>query len=195
MKKTVPILLILTLCCAMMNAFAAGTAALPAYAYTGDDPVVCAVAEAIVSNAPLHELYPDSVLIPAPVILKTVPADDTHMSVYGNFWYMRYVQEGSQLTCVSGGEAPGVMQLEKTTDGWKAVSVELAGDGSEYGKDIQYFCKGDRELETAYYDSADAGKDPLMSVRTQLIREYVQANGLAIEAYADYGWEPVKLFE
>ena len=36
-------------------------------------------------------------------------------------------------------------------------------------------------------------KEPQKGIRTRLIREYAEANSLAVTAYQDYGWEEVPL--
>ena len=167
---------------------------LPAYVYTGEDPMIGAVAAYLVESG-YDDYEPEriSVLIPAPVILKTVLEDDGHAVVYGNFWRMRYTKENNVLVCVMGGEAAGVMRLEYTDPVWKVVSFEQAGDGAEYARDIRRFCKGDRLLEAHYFLAQDARRSPVKDVRKQLIRAYVEANQLDIVAYQDPYWEPVPL--
>ena len=121
--------------------------------------------------------------------------DDTHTDVYGSFWILKYTLEGRTLVCVSGGEEPGIMHLELADQGWTVASVETSGDGDDYTADIIRFCNGDKELEAAYFGSADAQQDPLKAVRTQFIREYVEANQLPIDSYQDPYWDAVPLYE
>lgn len=167
---------------------------LPAYAYTGSDPIEAAVAAYAAETLGSHYLMPQGAAsIPAPVILKTVEQDESTTLVYGNFWVMNYVLRGAVLECVSGGEAPGVMTLTKSGDGWTVTAFEEAGDGDDYAKDIQRFSQGDKELEKAYFAAADVNEDPLKSVRQRFLQDYVTANKLAVRAYQDYGWEPKAL--
>ncbi len=166
--------------------------ALPAYIYPGGDPVLAAVTSYMADV--MTGYYSDyDVSIPAPVILKQEKIDDTHIKVYGNFWIFNYDLQGQTLENVSGGEAPGYMIVTRDGDSMKVTDAEFAGDGAEYAEDIKNFCGDDKSLESQYFASNDAGQEPLLSVRKEFIHDYVEANGLDITAYQDYGWEPVGL--
>ncbi len=170
--------------------------ALPEYVYPGEDPIEGAVANYISENAP--EYWDDSIIsvvIPAPVILKTNSVDDDHVDVYGNFWRMRYKLEGCTLICISGGAAAGIMHLEMIDQVWTVASIETAGDGTDYPKDIIRFCNGDKDLEKAYFSATDVQHDPLKTIRGNFIRDYVEANQLLIDSYQDPYWDAVPLFE
>ena len=169
--------------------------ALPAYSYTGSDPLEGAVAEALAKDnrAGEYRTEPGYVTIPCPIIHRTEMADDTHATVYGSFWILNYVRRGQILHNISGGEYPGIMTLEKAGDEWQVTGLEEAGDGDEYAADIRRFANGDRELEEAYFAAADLGASMPQEIRTRFIREYAEANGLDITAYQDYGWDPVAL--
>ena len=168
---------------------------LPAYRYTGEDPIEGAIAEMLAGSehAGLYKTEPGYVTIPCPVILKTEMTDETHAKVYGDFWTLNYVKRGTVLKNISGGEEPAVILLEKTEDGWRVVSMETAGDGEDYVKDIERFADGDKELEAKYFAAADLQAEPQKEIRTRLIREYAEANSLAVTAYQDYGWEEVPI--
>ncbi len=170
--------------------------ALPAYVYPGEDPIEGAVANYIAENAP--EYWDDSIIsvvIPAPVILKTLSVDDDHVDVYGNFWRMRYKMQGSTLICISGGESAGIMHLEMIDQVWTVSSVETAGDGTDSSKGIIRFCNGDKDLEKAYFSATGVQQDPLKTIRGNFIRDYVEANQLLIDSYQDPYWDAVPLFE
>lgn len=181
------------LVCLLLTVFCLGTAlaegALPAYAYPGDDPVEAAIAnytaEAFAQRYPAAE---GSVIIPAPLIFQTAPQDDGSLLVYGNFWTFSYVAESDILKCVAGGECPGIITLVRNADNWAVATLEEAGDGTEYAKDIARLCHGDKALERQYYDA------PYADTRLRFIEAYVTANGLDAKAYQDYGWDPVPLF-
>ena len=191
MKKLIVILLIA--CMTFAGAALSENTGLPAYVYPGDDPIEAAVTACIVEKGKDYLLEDGAVTIPAPVILKTVFQDDTHTLVYGNFWVLNYVEKDHVLECISGGEYPGVMTLEKKDDCWEAVALEIAGDGDDYPKDIRRFADGDAELENAYFHTQDVSEEPLKGVRTRFIQDYVNANGLDITAYQDYGWDAIPL--
>ena len=169
--------------------------ALPAYGYAGSDPLEGAVAEALAKDARAEEYLTEEgyVTIPCPIIHRTVMTDDTHATVYGSFWILNYVRRGQVLHNISGGEYAGIMTLEKTGDAWRKTGLEEAGNGDDYAADIKRFANGDRELEEAYFAAADLSAAVPQEIRTRFIREYVEANGLDINAYQDYGWDPVAL--
>lgn len=168
--------------------------ALPAYTYTGDDPVEGAIAEMLASKgAEMYRTEPGFVSIPCPIILKTEMTDDAHATVYGSFWIQNYVRRGQCLVSISGGECPAVIQLEKADGAWRVTSVEEAGDGADYAADIIRFADGDKELEEKYFRAADLLADPQKEIRTRFIRAYAEANDIGVTAYQDYGWDPVPL--
>ena len=191
MKKLIVILLIA--CMTFAGAALSENTGLPAYVYPGDDPIEAAVTACMVEKGKDYLLEDGAVTIPAPVILKTVFQDDTHTLVYGNFWVLNYVEKDHVLECISGGAYAGVMTLEKKDDCWEAVALETAGDGDDYAKDIKRFADGDAELENAYFHTQDVSEEPLKGVRTRFIQDYVNANGLDITAYQDYGWDAIPL--
>ncbi len=135
------------------------------------------------------------VLIPTPIILKTdMNADETEMTVYGNFWIFCYKLNGKTLETTSGGECPGVMKLEKKDGKWMVVSMETAGEGEEYAKDIAKFCNGDKELEEQYAQTTGASEDScLPQYQRAAVVAYVLDNNLDIEAYQDFGQDPVSV--
>ena len=188
MKKMIVLLLAAALCCA---GAAWAESGLPAYTYPGNNPIEAAVAAYTVELGKNYRTVDGGVTIPAPVILKTAEQDDLHLRVYGNFWVFHYAAEDGILSCVSGGEAPGIITLVKQGDRWEVEAMETAGDGADYAKDIRRFANGDAELEAAYFTA----HEQLKGVRTRFIREYVNANSLDIAAYQDFGWDAIPLHE
>ena len=164
---------------------------LPAYAYT-EAAVIAYMQESGIMDG--YWLAEGGVCVPTPVIVYEREADDTHETVYGNFWTFCYVLQGDVLVCNSGGELPGVMQLEAQGDGWKVVSAEFAGDGEDYDRDIKRFADGDDDLLEVMYGAADGDGEPLKNARRVTLEAYVTANGLSVAAYQDPYWEPVALF-
>lgn len=191
MRKTALCLLLAAVCC---FGSALAEEALPAYVYTGSDPVEAAVSAWTAQAGQSRFLTENgSVSIPAPVILKTEEADETHLRVYGDFWVFNYVLSGRTLTCISGGEIPAVLTLEKSGDGWTVAGAEEAGDGEDYAADLIRFSQGDPELEEGFFAASDGDGDLVKNARHRWILDYVTANGLEAEAYQDYGWDPVPL--
>ena len=168
---------------------------LPAYAYSGEDPIEGAVANllAVDERAEAYLTEPGYVTIPCPIIHKVEIADENHAKVYGSFWILNYVRRGDVLENISGGEYPGIIEMEKDGDEWILTSFTEAGDGDDYAADIEGFAGGDRELEEKYFAAADLLSAENQEIRMRFIRDYVESNGLDIRAYKDYGWDPVLL--
>ena len=169
--------------------------ALPAYVYSGSDELEGAVANALAASGLAEKFLsePGYVMIPAVYQHKTEKTDDAHAKVYGTFWIMNYVKRGTVLHCISGGEYPGILTLEKDGQGWKMTNLEEAGSGDDYAEDLKRFAGGDEALLEKYQEASDLMAPAQAEIRTRLIREYVESNGLNISAYQDYGWEPVPL--
>lgn len=73
------------------------------------------------------------------------------------------------------------------------TGLEEAGDGEDYAEDLKRFAGGDEALLKKYQEASDLMAPAQAEIRTRLIREYVESNGLNISAYQDYGWDPVPL--
>ena len=180
------LILVLGICCC------AGAEGLPAWKYTGEDPIEKAAAEYTVERGKDFLNTETSVCIPEPVIIRVDKTDDTHATVYGNFWISVYELKDDVLECISGGECPAVMQMTLQDGVWTVTGFEQTGEGEEYASGIRDFCKGDKDLEKAYFESAD--QDVIQSIRVRFVGDYVKANNLNVKAYKDYGWDPVPLF-
>ena len=196
MKKMISVLLALVLALGVCGAFAEESSALPAYAYQGDDPIWKAVVEYMQATDFGFEPEAGGVLIPTPIILKTVYNDDeTEATVYGNFWifcYKRSEENSKILAMTSGGENPGYMKLEKKDGVWAVTSMVIAGSGDDYQTDIVKFADGDKELEEQYFLTAGASENSMLpQYQRAAVVEYVAANNLDIEAYQETGWDPV----
>ena len=194
MKKLISVLLALVFTLGLACAFA-DEAALPAYAWSGEDPVIAAVIEYMQTNDFGYEPEEGGVLIPTPIILKTDPeeyGDDTaQVQVYGNFWIFCYVLEGKNLRCTSGGENPGIITVVKEDGAWKVSAVDFAVEGSEYAECIKRYANGDEQLEKNYYDTTSSSEDSFVPQwQHAAVHEYVTENGLDIETYQPIGEEP-----
>ena len=86
------------------------------------------------------------------------------------------------------------MKLEKKEDGWTVVSAEFAGDGDDYYEDLKKFANGDEALLKEYMNTT--GRDEgsyLPQYQRAAVVTYVADNHLDIEAYQEFGWEPVSV--
>ncbi len=191
MKKTIFLFALIAAVCA---ACFAAAETLPAYAYTGNDPVEAAVAAFTADLGKGYLTEDNSVTVPAPIILKTAETGEGQMTVYGNFWVFNYVQNGEVLECISGGETPGVLTLVADGEKWVPSSFEGVDSGNEYETDILMICGDDKELADGYFAASDASLEPFREARFRYLREYVTANGLNVTAVQDPGWDPEDLF-
>ena len=177
-----------------MNVYAESTIQrLPAYAYSGDDPIAAAIADYIAGKSDDYLLEEGSISIPVPVVFKIENTDETHVSAHGNFWLFNYMLQGTTLKKTSGGVYTGILYLEKNDELWTVIDMATARDGTYYGKDIASFSNGDNELEKQYTSSLDVDKEPTKSICIQYILDYVKAHELDIDSYQDADWPVVML--
>ena len=171
---------------------------LPPYEYSGNDGIEKAITE-FFSEADIYYKPVGAVMIPAFCIFREESTDDdfpvqNDVKVYGNFWMFVYSKRGKTLYCESGGDNSAALYLRKTGENsYEVTRMDRAADGSCYTEDIKRICAGNTTLEQQFFDSADAGRDPVKSKREWYIRNYVLDNNLDIDSYQDYGWDPVML--
>ena len=199
MKKIVSMLMALVMVLGIGCALAENNA-LPPYTFNPgqEDPVLGAVVNYMLTMDSGVTVEEGGVLIPTPIIVKTeMNKDETEATVWGNFWlfsYSRNEQNGKILDEKSAAECPGVMKLEKKEDGWTVVSAEFAGDGDDYYEDLKKFANGDEALLKEYMNTT--GRDEgsyLPQYQRAAVVTYVADNHLDIEAYQEFGWEPVSV--
>ena len=161
---------------------------LPAYKYTGDDPVMKAICEDMADGEEVEE---GEVRIPEPNIYGKVEEGD-ELLVFGDFFSDSYVKRGNTLVCVSGGSYPGCYRLQKSGSGdgsYVVTGTDMAEDGDGYIDSINRLTKGHPVIRSRFM--ASAGVDE--AVRKECIKAYADASGAEIEYYKDYGWDPIKL--
>ena len=157
-----------------------------AYGYAGDDPVELAcykyMAEEISKQYDAAE-----VSIPTVKIVHEDFTPEDEVLVYGDFWIENYNVNGDVLECVSGGNYPGCMHVSKETNEVTAFDVVEDGEGwDQSAKDIF----GDQyDAFIAAHSDSDA-RDELRKIT---VSDYVNLNGLDVNYYQDYGWDPVEL--
>ncbi|MEE1170609.1 MAG: hypothetical protein UHP11_07890, partial [Anaerovoracaceae bacterium] len=84
---------------------------------------------------------------------------------------------------------PGCFHLVKDGDTYKIASIDAAEDGERYEESIKKMTEGFPGLYEMYF----AGDSIDEKVRKEAINDYVLSNGLGIDYYKDYGWDPVPL--
>ena len=161
---------------------------LPGYVYEGDAKIA-AICDYLTKDIASH--YSEAeVSIPYMQIIDTDESNPEDTLVWGDFWVMNYNLEGDVLATDSGGNYPGLMHLKESSDGSYVVTeFEQVGDGSDFIPSAKKIF-GDR------YDAfsrVQSDNETFEEIRKEYIRDYVNANGLNITAYQDYGWDPVTL--
>ena len=162
---------------------------LPEYKYNGDDAAVGVICEYLAGEyAQENYITGKCVAIPAPTIYRQEQING-ELLVFGYFWTDTYCKNGNTLISVSGGALPGCFHLVKDGDSYKISSVEFAEDGDQYDESIRKMTEGFPGLYEQYF----AGDSIDEKVRKEAINDYVLSNGLGIDYYKDYGWDPVAL--
>ena len=162
---------------------------LPEYKYNGDDPAIGAICEYLAGEYSRENYAAGrNVAIPAPTIYRQEKVSG-ELLVFGYFWTDTYCKNGNTLISVSGGALPGCFHLVKDGDTYKIASIDAAEDGERYEESIKKMTEGFPGLYEMYF----AGDSIDEKVRKEAINDYVLSNGLGIDYYKDYGWDPVAL--
>ena len=160
------------------------------FGYMGDDPVTGAVYEymaTVVSQD--YEPGEDLASIPVVCIVDKVVNEDGTVDVLGNFQIYNYKIEGDTLETESGGTHPGKMHLVPDGDYYKVESFDQVADGGDFEASA-------KEIFGDQYDAfmkVYSDDTKMEELRAQAIKDYVQATGIEVTQYQDYGWDPVKL--
>ena len=161
---------------------------LPPYHYEGDDPYIESISQFAMEQFGGYYEASD-ICIPAITILEKDESDPENIKIWGSFWIYNYDRNGNILETQSGGENSGLLVIDGKS--LLVKDVDLVGDGSDYDKDVKRIF-GEREgLQELFY-SEETEKQRDEDRRLQM-KAYVEANGLDIIGYKDYGWESVML--
>ena len=161
---------------------------LPAFVYDGDADIA-AICDYLINEIASNYDAAD-VTIPYMKVVDTDDSDPDDTKVWGDFWVINYDLNGDVLEMASGGNYPGLMHLKKNSDGSCVVTeFEQVADGSDFIPSAKKIF-GDRYDDFIKAQSDDKAME---EIRAEYIRGYVEANGLNITAYKDYGWDPVDL--
>ena len=158
------------------------------YGYNGDDPVIAEVysyaANALSVNYEEAEHH-----IPIVQIVNVDDSDESDIKVCGDFWVLNYNVEGDTLKCVSGGNYPGMMHVEKTDEGYKVKDMQVTEDGGNFESSAKEIFGDNYEAFSKINSDSDARE----KIRAEIIAEYVRQNGLSVTKYQDEGWDPVDI--
>ena len=158
-----------------------------AYGYAGDDPY-----EAACYAYMAEEIGPQyaeaEISIPTVNIVHVDLTPEDEVLLYGDFWVENYNVNGDTLECVSGGNHPGVMHVSKTT--YDVTAFDQVADGGDFEESAKELFGEHYDDFMAVYSDSDA-RDELRKIT---VSDYVNMNGLDVNYYQDYGWDPVELY-
>ena len=129
--------------------------------------------------------------IPIVSIVHVDYTDPDDVLAYGDFWVYNYDIEGDTLSCVSGGNYPGVMHLGKDGGGYVVTSFDVVADGSDFDESAKALFGENYDAFMKVYSDGGA-RDELRKIT---VSDYANLNGLAVTQYQDYGSDPVKLYK
>ena len=164
----------------------AGGTVLPAYRYTGTDPFREEACNAILAEA-AQNYEPSDVTIPVPCIFLVDGSDEEDIRVWGSFQVYNYKLEGTTLAVVNGGNTPGLMHMMATPDGYACTSWEQLLTEDE--EELDRITGGSEEIKSMFQGYSDQAE----LLRLSLIKEYVDANGLAIDSVRNMDGEVILL--
>lgn len=169
---------------------------LPAFQYTGTDPVMATLCEYMATSSKWNDDYLETgeAWVPAPVVIGTVESGD-ELLVYCDLWNFSYYLKKDTLIERGGGANPCLVHMRKRDegDGYMITQVQETGDGADHIKDFRAFCNGNEEILDKYlnWEVHNAARD---AIRKELLQQYVQQNDLSVKYYKDYNRDPVSIF-
>ncbi len=163
------------------------TTELPEYEYPGPEAFYTVLYDYVVKE--MGKNSEGGVAIPDIMVTGIDESDKEDIKVYGDFACYRYTLNGDTLERTSGGSYPGCIHIKNGADGYTVTGMDMVEDGSNFDESVdRIFGDYAADFRKAYAD--DAGKE---NVWTQILANYVAANGLDIKYVQDYGWDPIKL--
>lgn len=110
--------------------------------------------------------------------------------VWGDFWVFWYNVSADTLKCISGGNHPGLMTLDKTdSNSYKVTSFVQVADGSDNLPSAKRIFRDHFDI----YQNLSSNQNVREAVRREQLSEYVQSHNLPYRYYQDYGWPAVEL--
>ena len=158
-----------------------------AYGYGGDDPIEAACYAYMAEEFKQYYEEAEYSIPTVNIIHEDLTQDDEYL-VYGNFWIENYNVNGNVLECVSGGNHPGVMHVSKAD--YTVTAFDQVADGGAFEESAKELFGEHYDEFMAVYSDSDA-RDELRKIT---VSDYVNLNGLDVNYYQDYGWDPVELY-
>ena len=160
-----------------------------AYGYAGDDPVEAAVYKYMAEEVSKNFDAADA-SIPTVNIVNVDFTNPDEIIVKGDFWVDNYTIDGDTLSCVSGGNFPGVLHLDPSD--YSVIAFDPVADGAGFDSSAKELFGDDYDAFMAVYGDDEARAE----LRKITVSDYVNLNGLdEITQFQDYGWDPVELYK
>ena len=160
----------------------------PAYSHETDDPyygAVCRIAmEEFGSN-----FEPEDIMLPVPNILREDDSDPEDIKIWGYYEIFNYALRGTTLMTQSYGAYPGLIHLKEENGSYALASLDMVKDGNLYDESAKEIFGVDDELLSAFQNIGEEKDKNLLDT----INWYKEDTGIDIEAYEDFGWDPVSV--
>ncbi len=158
--------------------------ALPAYAYQGTEEFMDVISDYLASDAKANGGSDEAnVYIPYGSIVMVDKSNPEDILAYGTFGSDGYQLLNTTLVSVTGSRGSGVFHLKKNEDGTATITKAELPETEE--DSIGLF-----EAVAGLYDQVIQENDKIDALREQAIADYVNANGLNITQWQDYGHAP-----
>jgi len=129
--------------------------------------------------------------VPIHTIVGVDESNAEDIQVWGDFWVFNYNLVGDTLKCVSGGNHPGLMHLQKTEKGFEVTAFDQVEDGS---KNLPTAKKIFGDKFKAFQD-VNSDEQRREKLRAEVLAVFVKKRGLTATHYQDIGWPAKKLGE
>ena len=160
----------------------------PEFHYTGEDPYIETIWTYFQDNYTRYYEKED-VSVPAILVLEEDDSDPDDIKVWGVFSLFNYDVEGKTLLNLSGGDYPGLVHLKADGDSYEVTDIDLVEDGMDYSSSVNQIFGEKEGLAEKFWNSDEKQEE----ARADFLKMYIRDNNLDIDAYQDYGWDPVPL--
>lgn len=161
---------------------------LPAYTYEGGEEYLDVISDYLIEDSRNTQTDDTTdVYIPYSIVVETEDSNPDDIVVYGSFNIDGYELLNTTLVAGYGSRGDGAFHIKKNADGsYEVISADLPMV-DEDEKEVFAPVDGLYERVTAL------SEDELGQARATAIAEYVNANGLNITQWQNYGWAPVSV--
>lgn len=161
-----------------------------AYGYAGEDPVEAEAFRYIAEEMGKLYLQADAT-IPLVNIFFIDYTNLDDVRVAGDYWVFNYDIDGETLVTASGGNFPGVLHMKKEGESYVVTSFDRVQEGAGFEESARELFGENFEAFSKIHSDDAARKE----LRTIIVSDYVNLNGLDITQYQDPGWDPIPLYK